>query len=115
MGVVKVSGQAVFFVNLFGTNGFALLTVALDGISSALATVGINAPLSTKVAGLRGTLIRKFADQSRFKPEHIFKEGATKLSLDDLANLYSKHDDSQDIAKRVSRVLTRNLSTASYL
>jgi hypothetical protein len=106
-GVVKVSGQAVFFVNLFGTNGFALLTVALDGISSALATVGINAPLSTKVAGLRGTLIRKFADQSRFKPETIFKEGATKLSLDDIANLYSKHDENQDIAKRVLKSLDK--------
>jgi hypothetical protein len=106
-GVVKVSGQAAFFVNLFGTNGFAVLSVGLDGISSALATIGINVELSAKVAKGRGVLIRKFADQSRFKPEHLFKDGTTELTLDGLANLYSKHDDNQDIAKRVLKSLDK--------
>jgi hypothetical protein len=103
-GVVKVNGQAVFFVLLFGKEFFSsIICGMLDGLNSGLqGVVGKDLGLKAAAEKLRGTLLRKFQDQHRFPVEKLFASKA-KLAEADILELFSGHDTKKEIASRVMK------------
>eukprot|EP00931_Biecheleriopsis_adriatica_P065334 TRINITY_DN3989_c0_g2_i1.p1 TRINITY_DN3989_c0_g2~~TRINITY_DN3989_c0_g2_i1.p1 ORF type:complete len:534 (-),score=109.10 TRINITY_DN3989_c0_g2_i1:79-1593(-) len=102
-GVVKVNGQAVVFVNVFGSDAFQVMLRGVDYINGLVKSITArDFDLSTKVSGLRGKLVAKFQQQSRFTPEKLFKgDDDGKLVLSEIEKLYASQDDSGTIANRL--------------
>jgi len=100
-GMVKVNGQAVFFVNLFGNNFFKLMCHAMDTINQALLNgLGKDFELRRLAEKARKTLLRKFNDQSRLSVDKLVgKQG--KLGMSDIVALFDSHDEKEAIAARV--------------
>mmetsp|Transcript_10404 Transcript_10404/g.24931 ORF Transcript_10404/g.24931 Transcript_10404/m.24931 type:complete len:501 (+) Transcript_10404:2-1504(+) len=100
-GVVKVNGQAFFFVNLFGSGFFKVLLSLIDSVNSSLeGIVGKDLGLSQTVVKFRNKLLSQFELQSRVSPEKLFA-GRSELNLEALRTLYSKYEGSDAIADRV--------------
>eukprot|EP00929_Paragymnodinium_shiwhaense_P003427 TRINITY_DN103935_c0_g1_i1.p1 TRINITY_DN103935_c0_g1~~TRINITY_DN103935_c0_g1_i1.p1 ORF type:complete len:510 (+),score=162.04 TRINITY_DN103935_c0_g1_i1:82-1611(+) len=109
-GVVKVNGQAVVFVNLFGTNFFHLILQGVDSVNNSIkGALGKDLGLKALLEKGRHKLISKFELQSRFLPEKLFTNDADGL-LDhgEIKELYIKHDDAHSIAERVIKELDSN-------
>ncbi|CAE7569935.1 VMP1 [Symbiodinium natans] len=109
-GVVKVNGQAVVFVNLFGSAAFQVMLKGFDYLNGVVEAVsGQNFQISTKVAGLRAKLLAKFQQQSRFPPEHLFTNDHDKrLVLEEVLQLYHTEDKAHEIAERVMQAWDMN-------
>uniref|UniRef100_A0A7S4UKD5 EF-hand domain-containing protein n=1 Tax=Alexandrium monilatum TaxID=311494 RepID=A0A7S4UKD5_9DINO len=100
-GVVKVNGQAVVFVNLFGSGFFKVLLSGIDSLNGSLrGVVGKDLELSKTVVKFRTKLLSQFELQSRMPPEKLFS-GRSELDLKTVKQLYSKYDDADAIAERV--------------
>lgn len=100
-GMVKVNGQALAFVNLFGSRAFQVVLGVVDNINSGILSVtGQDLGLHGLLDRGRSTLIRKFELESRFAPEKLFV-GKKSLNLDAIQKAYAKQDDSLTIAHRV--------------
>merc|ERR1719299_74204 len=107
-GVVKVNGQAVFFVIIFGSSFFQVVKSGLDSFSAVLqGFIGKDFVLGQRVEQVRNKLIRKFEMQSRFKPEKLMGE-RTFLDATSIKELFAKNDDAEDIAKRVLSTWDKN-------
>ncbi|CAK9101676.1 Vacuole membrane protein 1 (Transmembrane protein 49) [Durusdinium trenchii] len=104
-GVVKVNGQAVLFVNLFGSRAFEVMLTGIDVINSFIeAVVGRNLELRPLASNLRSKLLAKFQQQNRFPPEHLFHNDDDKrLEFDEICKLYDneEEDKMKEIAHRV--------------
>mmetsp|Transcript_74630 Transcript_74630/g.155610 ORF Transcript_74630/g.155610 Transcript_74630/m.155610 type:complete len:506 (-) Transcript_74630:138-1655(-) len=101
-GVVKVNGQAIVFVNLFGSYFFQLLTGLAETINATIAsTLGKDFHLQELLVQGREKLLHQFQLQSRVIPEKLFSGQEGDLNLDDIVNLYKKYDHSGDVAGRV--------------
>mmetsp|Transcript_80957 Transcript_80957/g.262223 ORF Transcript_80957/g.262223 Transcript_80957/m.262223 type:complete len:500 (-) Transcript_80957:473-1972(-) len=101
-GIVKVNLQAVFFVALFGSAFFQIMLSGLDSFNGALQNlVGRDFQLKLLAEKGRQKLVRQFEQQSRFLPEKLFEGKGRNLDLAGLRQVYTKHDDSEAIAKRV--------------
>lgn len=100
-GVVKVNGQALFFVFLFGTEFSKIIYRLLDSVSAALQSfTGKDLALAGVAQGLRASLLKKFSDQARFPVQKLF-ESAEKLSKADILKLYEGHETADAMASRV--------------
>eukprot|EP00913_Durusdinium_trenchii_P016299 g15318.t1 len=74
-GVVKSSGQAVLFVNLFGSRAFEVMLTGIDVINSFIeAVVGRNLELRPLASNLRSKLLAKFQQQNRASA-HFLRAG----------------------------------------
>jgi membrane protein YqaA with SNARE-associated domain len=109
-GVVKVNGQAVFFVNLFGKGFFTILCNGLDKLNALLQQL-VNKDLGLRplMEKGRGKLLTKMQAQARFPLDKLFtgRSGffgifsSSTLGLDDIAALYKGHGDAEAIAGRI--------------
>uniref|UniRef100_A0A7S1Q988 EF-hand domain-containing protein n=1 Tax=Alexandrium catenella TaxID=2925 RepID=A0A7S1Q988_ALECA len=100
-GVVKVNGQAFFFVNLFGSGFFKVLLSCIDSVNSSLTgLIGKDLGLSPLVVKFRTKLLSTFELQSRLPPEKLFA-GRSELDLKAIRALYHKYDGGEAIADRV--------------
>lgn len=100
-GVVKVNGQAFFFVNLFGSGFFKVLLSAVDSLNGMLrGVIGKDLNLSELAVKFRTKLLSQFELQSRLPPEKLFA-GRKELDLKAIRELYGKYDGSEAIADRV--------------
>lgn len=102
-GVVKVNGQAVVFVNLFGTNFFHLILQGVDSMNASIhGAIGKDFGLKALLEKGRHKLISKFELQNRFTPDKLFAEDADGLlEHAEIKALYHKQDDAHSIAERV--------------
>lgn len=101
-GVVKVNGQAVVFVNLFGSSFFHVLVSGVDSINSTMSgVVGTDLGLTDKVVRGREKLLNQFQLQSRVMPEKLFLGQDGDLDISDLKIMYDKYDQSGQVAPRV--------------
>lgn len=101
-GLVKVNGQAVFFVNLFGSNFFNVFAGGIDAVNGALTKVmGKDLALKDLLTKARWKLLQQFQLQSRVVPEKFFEGQEGDLDLTDVKALFSKYDGGEDIAQRV--------------
>lgn len=81
-GVVKVNGQAVVFVNLFGSAAFEILLKGFDSFNALiLAVLGKDLQLRDVVSGLRAKLLAKFQQHNRFPPEQLFQKDKNRNKL----------------------------------
>lgn len=107
-GVVKVNGQAIVFVNLFGSNFFQILIGFIGRVNGVVTKLtGNDMELSNLVAQGRDKILHKFELQSRVFPEKLLG-GKSALGLADLQGLYLKYDPAGEKAARVLRSLDRN-------
>lgn len=101
-GLVKVNGQAVVFTNLFGSDAFKVMLRGIDSLNGVVKSVtSHDFGLAGKASGLRAKLLAKFQEQSRFRPEKLFQDGAQKLDLAAVEKLYANNEDASTIASRV--------------
>jgi hypothetical protein len=103
-GVVKVNGQAVVFVNLFSSHFFNKLVLrCVDACNSFIrAVVGRDFGFRRIVEVGRAKLIYKFAQQARFSPAALFKDGSSSLSHAQVRALYATNvDDGSSVASRI--------------
>lgn len=102
-GVVKVNGQAIFFVNLFGSWFFHMLTGAIDTLNGQLASaLGKDLGLKPMVVKLRTKLLQQFELQSRLLPEKLFSgRSKSHLDLNAVKSLYAKYEGGHEVAERV--------------
>jgi membrane protein YqaA with SNARE-associated domain len=99
-GVVKVNGQAVFFVTLFGSQFFQVLLSCMDPVEAMLkSATGKDWQLQQFLSTKRAFLVKQFKQQERFFPDQLSRVIGKGESLDhgELVELYE--DDS--IAKRI--------------
>mmetsp|Transcript_103280 Transcript_103280/g.296484 ORF Transcript_103280/g.296484 Transcript_103280/m.296484 type:complete len:517 (+) Transcript_103280:91-1641(+) len=101
-GIVKVNGQAVVFVNLFGSWFFQVLASAVDSLNTTITgIVGKDFYLKDLVVKGREKLLNQFQLQSRMVPEKLFAGQIGDLDIKDIRNLYEKYDKTGDVAQRV--------------
>lgn len=101
-GVVKVNSQAVFFVVLFSSHFFNILLIGLESVNGVITNViGKDFQLKNLAEKGRLKLVRTFESQSRFSPQKLLEGKGNSLDLKALQQVYSKSDDSEDIARRV--------------
>ena len=104
-GVVKTNGQAVVFVNLFGSTAFEVLLKGFDYINSLIeAMIGKDLQLRSVVSTNRAKLLASFQKHSRFPPEHLFhRDDDQKLEFDEICKLYDTEEEGKmkEIASRV--------------
>lgn len=108
-GAVKVNFQAVFFVNLFGSNFFNVLSRGVDSLSGSLSKL-VNKELALKELLVKGRtkLLQQFELQSRVSAEKLFAGQEGDLDLADVKKLYSKYEGGEVIAERVLKEWDRN-------
>jgi len=100
-GMVKTNGQALFFVNLFGSGFFKVALSFVDSLNGTLkGIVGKDLELSAMAVKFRTKLLSQFELQSRMPPEKLFA-GRKELDLKAITGLYSKYDGGSVIAERV--------------
>eukprot|EP00441_Pelagodinium_beii_P015503 CAMPEP_0197663588 /NCGR_PEP_ID=MMETSP1338-20131121/58029_1 /TAXON_ID=43686 ORGANISM="Pelagodinium beii, Strain RCC1491" /NCGR_SAMPLE_ID=MMETSP1338 /ASSEMBLY_ACC=CAM_ASM_000754 /LENGTH=500 /DNA_ID=CAMNT_0043242043 /DNA_START=55 /DNA_END=1557 /DNA_ORIENTATION=- len=100
-GLVKVNGQAVVFVNLFGSAAWKVMLKVIASINEvAKPVLGEASDLAGKADGLRTKLLAKFQQQTRFNPGKLF-EGKDSLDMADIKKLYASYDDPDAISQRV--------------
>merc|ERR1711967_114616 len=100
-GVVKVNGQALFFVNIFGKGFFEMLCKSLDQLNALLLTAcGKDFGLKPLMVKGREKLLRKFAAQARFPLQKIFSGSLlgfeyekSTLGFEDIKALYAEHEE----------------------
>jgi len=115
-GIIKVNGQAMFFVNLFGSAAFQIMLSGLDTVNGALTgIVGKDLGLRALAEKGRTSLILKFEQQSRFPAQKLFSNGESRLDLDAVKRVFSKWDDSDVLAKRVIQAWDTNKDGALVL
>lgn len=108
-GIVKVNMQAIFFVNLFGTNFFRLLCSGMDRLNDGLkGFTGKDLALRSLLEKGRRKLVSKFEMQSRFLPAKLFESAEAVLDLAAVKKLYGKLDDGDAVATRVLEALDIN-------
>jgi len=101
-GVVKVNGQGMVFVNLFGSDAFKVMLRGIDSVNGAVkSATSHDFDLAGKISGLRSKLLAKFQEQSRFSPDKLFKGGVEKLDLAAVEKLYANNEDASTVASRV--------------
>jgi len=105
-GIVKVNMQAVFFVNLFGTNFFRLLCSGIDRLNAGLqGVIGKDLALRALLEKGRRKLVSKFEMQSRFLPAKLFESAEAVLDIAAVKKIYDKLDDGDAVAARVLEAL----------
>merc|ERR1712194_794738 len=108
-GVVKVNGQAAFFVNLFGTGFFHVLCGGVESLSNTLTNLtGKDLTLKELLVKGRAKLLQQFELQSRVTAEKLFASQEGDLSLADVKNLYKKYEGGDVIAERVMKEWDKN-------
>jgi len=107
-GLVKVNGQAIFFVFLFGTEFSKIIYGVLDSLNATLLSgIGKDFSLSSTARKLRASLLKKFSDQARFPVQKLF--GSQKqLAKADILKLYDGHDTAGEMTDRVMKAWDSN-------
>jgi len=107
-GMIKVNGQAIFFILLFGRTFFEkviLPVVALTG--SALTAITGNAfHLEALAREQRSKVIKIFEKQTRFTDRQLFKD-TNALSFDTLKKLYARFGTKEEVDEIAHRVITQ--------
>jgi len=106
-GVVKVNGQAAFFISLFSKQFFSIVLVPIAALASSVLQIfkSIAPALAERDMGeflseKRSKIIRQFEKQGRFTWDQA-SGGKSYISESDLLRLYSGFDDAQGSATRV--------------
>jgi len=99
-GVVKVNGQAIFFVTLFGSQFFQVLLSCMDPVEAMLkSATGQEWQLKQFLSSKRTSLVATFKQQERFFPDQLPRVIGKGESLDHkrLVEIY----EDESIVKRI--------------
>lgn len=113
-GFIKVTGQAVFFITLFGNSFFTnVMTPMANFATSILQTLPSYIPMpdflvdtmvgfnvSSFLTNKRNMIIAKFERQRRYTPSELFVSEGGAATESSLSSLFSKFSDGSDMAKR---------------
>lgn len=111
-GLVKVNGQAVVFVNLFGSAAFEVLLKGFDSMNSLIeAMLGKDLQLRAVISNLRAKLLAKFHQHNRMHPEQLFhNDDDNRLEFHEICKLYDTEEEEKkkEIAFRVLQEWDKN-------
>eukprot|EP00397_Hematodinium_sp_SG-2012_P003606 GEMP01003614.1.p1 GENE.GEMP01003614.1~~GEMP01003614.1.p1 ORF type:complete len:495 (+),score=108.94 GEMP01003614.1:960-2444(+) len=107
-GLIKVNGQAVFFILLFGRTFFenVLLPFASSTGSVISTLIGTAFNLENIVRVQRTKVIKMFEKQTRYTMVQMFGQG-TQLSFGKLEDLYSKFGTTEEVHEIATRVMNQ--------
>jgi len=104
-GIIKVNGQAVFFILLFGSTFFksVVLPVAAT-VGRLISNFGVEVDLESMINAQRDKVIKIFEKQTRYSLKKMFGDGE-RLDKDGLSKLYSKFGTDAEVETIAARVL----------
>jgi len=104
-GIIKVNGQAVFFILLFGHTFFSNVVVPMAAtVGKFITKFGITLDLEHLIKTQREKVIKVFEKQTRYSTKQMFGESET-LNKESLTKLYTKFGSEDEIETIATRVL----------
>jgi len=105
-GFIKVNGQAVFFILLFGKNFFKSVILPIGkSIGGVIALTGMNIEVDIFLSNQRDKIIKVFEKQARYSVEKLFGNSSA-LDKTKLTELYESFGTPEEIEQIVDRVIS---------